>query len=311
MKKPLKRTRYMRPNRREVLWHGTSSIVTPRILTEGFVPAPRHKRWGPETGYRASFYGSYFTNNWMTAYSAAGNAVDTFGGERVIFEVQIELRTALIDEDHLPDGPTFLAHANNRSFILTKDAFEILTEPELKKYGEKFIENGVQDYWRQLEWDLVRTRDNHLRQEAHDALYPFIWNYMYETLWAAANIYDPHDPWHTSREYSERRDETPAVRKARADLILKMRGLVNKWPPEAFNIRNVRIDQPIRFRGANKILNAVRIDEPSEDGQQVSATIDNPYELVALYGCVSENFIEQFYQHITGDRRKIVVVQGA
>ena len=147
--------RAFRPNRREIMWHGTSSVVAKRILTEGFVPEPKKKVWGEDTGYKASFYGTYLTSSWMLAKSAASTAADKLGGNPTVFEVQVELRNALVDEDHMPDAAGALAGGNKLACLNTWMCHEVLD------YSADdivmFVWNGVRDYWGDLVMRFVQV----------------------------------------------------------------------------------------------------------------------------------------------------------
>lgn len=289
--------RSFRRNRPETMWHGTSSVLAPRILTEGFVPDPKKKRWSEDEGYRASLFGTYFTNNWMTAKAAAGNAVDKFGGNPVIFEVVIELRSGLIDEDHLPRADMVLARANNLAFLGSRMMNDIIRYDRGHDVAD-FVEKGVGEYWRAL-----KPHANSIDPRAYNAITPRIREYLTATFVAAAET-KSGGGW-GGAEYMEGKHFTPRVMAARESLLLGLRGLLNDVPAERFqrDIRNVRIDRPVRFKGANRIVGAVEIIYPTDtEGRWTSSEPDNPFRLHVLYGKMTPEWLENFDKHIGGHR---------
>ena len=285
--------RYRR-NRPEVMWHGTSSVLARRTISEGFIPSPRRKRWSE--GYMESFPGTYLTSNWMTAYSAAGNAVDKFGGNRVIFKVIAELRTTLPDEDHLPQAAHALARANKLAMLGPYLAERIVSDP---KYAEGFVENGVDEYLADMD---MRFQSKRMDARHRRMLRPYIRRYLWATLQAAADLQTTMK-YDAPYEYGESRHETPRVRAARALLIDRLRGISNYIPHDDFmvGLHNVRIDRPVRFRGANRILSAVEIVQPRKIHPYRSASSpENPYVLIPLMGTIPKDFLDAFNRHIGG-----------
>jgi len=293
-----------RPNRRETMWHGTASTLAPRILTEGFVPEPKKKVWSADTGYRASFYGTYFTSNWMLAKSAAVTASDKLGGNPVVFEVKLELRNTLIDEDHMPNADAALAAGNKLACLNTWMCREVLD------YGADdvvmFVWNGVRAYWEDLTQRFIqvygRYPESMVDERFRKAVEGAIVEYLTATLHAGAAAYEKR---YSSEDYNEGRNETVWVRKSKANLIERLRGLADRIPGDEFrgSIHNVRLDQPVRFKGANRILSAVEIIYPrNELGQWQSSTPEKPYRLRVLYGAMSPEWLENFDRHIGGDR---------
>lgn len=85
-------------------YHGTSSKNLRTILKEGIIPFPKETVYDKEErggGFSTTktFGGAYFVRDWMYAYSAAGKAVEKFGGNRLIVEAIIEDQ----NQDVLPD----------------------------------------------------------------------------------------------------------------------------------------------------------------------------------------------------------------
>lgn len=254
---------------RENFYHGTSSVLAKKILKEGFVPDPKQKIWDSEKGSLESYYGTYLTKNLMTAISSAWKTKEKFGGDRVIFEVQVETRTGLFDEDELPHIEPYIANS-------------------LKLIINRYLAN-----------DIVENR-NHYKKNIDDAVKMWISNLMrfmklpYEVpiqRWDRLKPYAEELAWQSIFNiamYDENSNkETPGFRKAKADLIKAIGGLAaSRQNVEA--VTNIRIAEPITFRGSNKIIAAILlkgIDDP---------TANRIVHLIPLYGSVSKDFIDQF-----------------
>jgi hypothetical protein len=89
-----------------VMYHGTSSKFLRSIMVNGIVPKPKQKTWetdpnrgGQET--RVSLTGSYWASNFLTASSAAHNAMLKFGGKKIYVIAQINEQSNLADEDSI------------------------------------------------------------------------------------------------------------------------------------------------------------------------------------------------------------------
>jgi len=91
-----------------LMWHGTTTKFLRSIKKQGFVPTPKNKVWAddPDSQHspqrtRASLKGTYFTTNFMTAVSSAGNAKRKFGGDYLIVAARIQPRSGAADEDSI------------------------------------------------------------------------------------------------------------------------------------------------------------------------------------------------------------------
>lgn len=273
---------------KQQLWHGTSLSAAKKILSAGFIPIPKQKVWGDPGEWLASYPGTYFTFNWMTAYSAAGDASRKYGGSRVIFMVQVETRTALPDEDNLPPIEGALSEGGRFAYLNSKLMKDILSSP---KYLDEFIEKGLTEYKKDI-FRFYAFVDAHYWQ----SLYPLLREYALKTIQTAAAL--QKGEW-DSKEYNERRNGTPEIRKIRERILQKMRGFpAHTRQGEEYHM-HTRLDTSISFRGANKIINAVEIVLPQN---QASSTEDNPYVLRPLYGGVPDSFLKEFDKHIGGHR---------
>ena len=266
---------------KELMWHGTSSKLARKILSSGFVPDPKKKVWSQDKGHLESYYGTYFTHNWMTAYSSAGTAYRKLGGNRVIFGVQIETRTTLPDEDNIPTADGALARAaGNVPYLNSKLAKSYLSSPSEAK---KWFNKAEKEYRKFLEM-FTSKMDN----RAWKAILPFVRKYLRIVAKAAAE--SQKGPW-SSVDYSESRYPSKEIRQARSKLMSKLRSMATKVRPKEKFHMNVRVDKPVTFRGANKIISAVEIV-----GKE-----DEPTELRVVYGKMLPKFIAEYKKNVGGE----------
>lgn len=109
MKKNQKRKALSEASKQQpvIAYHGTSSKFLNSILNHGVAPSPGEKVWQDDSAAssshfsRASLEGSYWTENFMTAMSAASNATRKFPGQRMIVVAQISKKSAFADEDSI------------------------------------------------------------------------------------------------------------------------------------------------------------------------------------------------------------------
>ncbi len=88
-----------------IMFHGTSTPGWEGIRKYGLDPNPSQKTWDddPDASFnapsRASYGGTYFTQNIITATGSAWRTAKKTGGERVLIAVSVNPRTMLADED--------------------------------------------------------------------------------------------------------------------------------------------------------------------------------------------------------------------
>lgn len=301
-------TRFARRNRPETMWHGTCTPLALEILASGgFVPEPPRKRWDASTGHMASYRGTYFTNNWMMAWAAAGNATDKFGGEKVMFQTVIELERALPDEDHLPEEAHALAHSMGLSFVTSRYAHELLHETRPETLQE-VLNAAAEAYLADLEQRFInrygRYPDLKLSPRVRAELSCPVFRLMKATLKAIARLYIPSSFY--GKEY-RRPDETPEVRSARDEVAVALRGLLDEIPVDEWHdIFNARVDQPVGMQGLHRIVSAVEVTCPKEIGQDgierwTSSTPENPFVIKPLLGTVTREFLSEFEKHVGGE----------
>ena len=90
-----------------ILYHGTSTINLPTILSRGLYWNPKRRVWGEDEEAFfdvASYPGTYLASDVRRAFFAAERAVEVFGGGKALVAVQVETRTPqlVLDEDDLP-----------------------------------------------------------------------------------------------------------------------------------------------------------------------------------------------------------------
>jgi len=287
---------------RKRVWHGTSSRAARRILREGFVVNPQTKVWDQkEYIWKGSYSGTYLTFNWFTAYSSANRAVEKSGGTPVIFEVQVETKTALPDEDNLPMPHDALAPSLKLVELTNYWVLELNKNPRVVK---KIIRRAADHFRATLDYRATGRGDGiHKTKFAKSfsdkrwkALRPHVTNYLWE-YWrervAHATRYPPHSAG--EREFSKEQHFTSLLRRMLANLIKKMRWFVKVQEVKGdTGFLNLRIDAPITFRGSNKILSAVELLR--DDYSEREAKFDQRYPTILrqIYGKMSPEFVKQY-----------------
>lgn len=90
--------------RRILMFHGTSDVLLPSIMTNGLLPDPPRRLsalMATGTGHTASFPGSYFTTRPSLADSYAKQAAKDFGGNGVVLACSLILGELVPDEDEI------------------------------------------------------------------------------------------------------------------------------------------------------------------------------------------------------------------
>lgn len=90
-----------------IMYHGTSTKFLRSILKNGVLPSSKEKVWAddPDANIdsfsRASIGGSYWTSNLLTAKSSSRNATRKFDGNSLIVVAQIAESSSFADEDSI------------------------------------------------------------------------------------------------------------------------------------------------------------------------------------------------------------------
>jgi hypothetical protein len=279
---------------KELYYHGTSTVFAKRILSEGFVPNPKRKVWNPERGRLASYDGTYFSKNFGTASSSAQNAAIKFNGRKCVFEVQLETRTGLMDEDNLPSMMNALTRASGGFYILEhlygnvtdkyrshergrEENDEWLASSKAGEVATKAAELAAQEFIDDELREEIKPLADRYTKGLRDAAYRWAWAMLH----AAADGHEVHR--HGSAD-------TPDIRAAKND-FMRAAGNVAKQR-ESFMGNNARITTPVAFRGANRILAAV-VEPQRHDPIEQGRDYKDPKPVYVVYGNPSGNFISK------------------
>jgi len=269
----------LKTSEKATYFHGTCSKFSKKILKKGFIPNPKEKMWA--NGRLESFTGTYLTTNFMTAYSAAGNAMRKFGDNRVIFEVQVETKEGIMDEDELPGMFQFLQRACGH--LLPQGFVKRMFKKE--EYSEKEVNDDyvvpAAKLWLESFLKRRKKEKQEMSKELKEKLIQALGVYALATLKDIAEHGDESETG--SKEIAE-------LRKAKEKVLSILKGeLAKRDIFDTFGNNNIRIPDPITFKGANKILSAIEIKEFEE----------KPSILVPLYGEPSSTFLKGYEGHIT------------
>lgn len=270
--------------KRGLFYHGTSSVFAKRILSEGFVPDPKRKIWDPETGSAESYTGTYFSAYPHTAGRYAGGATRKFGGFEVIFEVQLETKTGVFDEDEV--APIALAvimtvaERRKGDYLTQATADRILNDKrELASVVEtavmKWIGTGEEQSPRMQPFAYL-----YRKRYGETPIHPKYWDAVYGAAKKAvvAFLEDVRDTGSTD-------GGGPRHRKAETALF-KAINLSRYGPQQKGGPFNIRMTEPVGFRGANKIVAAIgdRWELTPGDGRRRTVNI--------LYGKPSQALLK-------------------
>jgi len=248
------KTRYQIMAAREIMWHGTSYKNAIKILKTGFVPNPGTRGFSGHKSADRVYDGSYFTRDFNYAVLAGDECQSEQGGDDiVIFQVQLETRTGLPDEDEIPQ----LTYSNRQKKQMQ----------EQTPNAEKIKDRVIKDWFRTLK-SWISLNDTQKK-----SLHPYV------NKWLEGGL-----------------ESKEAEKKAYLVLTTKMRGFVAR----SSSAINIRMDQPVGFSGANKILAAVRLhrlldktnDIPWEKKTQEQRLANT--KLIPLYGYVDELFKQKW-----------------
>jgi hypothetical protein len=287
-----------------IFYHGTTSNFLREILKKGFTPNPKKKIWNQESGGLESYLGTYFSRNWFTAYAAAGDATRKLGGSRIVFEVQLETRTGLADEDEIPkiqgplnvvrqvrvdvDHAASIVHSFDKQsipsdhWIVPKNFMKEVGIPVARKWIEEFQERRKVKLSRQEQKKLIRPLIEYLKQ----VLYMMI-----ET-----KMDDPETFNQSNAEF----------RKAKDSVITALGPkMFRAGMSDGFGTANIRILQPVTFKGANRVIAAVEIQEekytdPNDLDKEGKPRIKLMDILIPRYGKISDDFLRVYKERVGG-----------
>jgi len=287
---------------KELYFHGTSSNLAKNILSQGFTPDPKQKVWSQDKGHLASFVGSYFTQNVVTAISSASGAVKKFGGDCAIFFVQLETRTGLYDEDDITDVSYQVSQAYkdtvSRNNFVPSIARGLLKSDKYKSVVDLAITKWVSYY---NKYDRGEYQQK-LAGPALSRLEPLLRKWIETYILELSKVKDDFD----SERFSAYPNANPAMRKAVNNVMNAMRGEVSRREkkPDSLHLGglNIRIDSPIGFRGSNRILGLVTY--PSDFRKDYNND-DDYVPFTVHYGEVPKKFLAA-WENRMGYRYKLI-----
>lgn len=290
----------------QLMYHGTSSKNLRSILKQGLIPDPKKRVWQDDPNAastytqitRRSLKGVYLASNYSTASSASLTAAQKSKSERLIVVAQVQPRSGFADEDDISFGAKRAIkaamfdprHVGSEEFWplewvkYTLDPSSV--KPVIKEFGVKLK--------KELKRSLPEVKRVPLAPKAVEDLF---WGLLEQVVagWYKRNKGLPYgtDRYINSGSRSnitrkqERgyydllrvRIERLSVRKgedryldAMSKLTRQLKGLAVPREGDAdIRGRNVRMLDPINYRGQNKILSVFEIrDTQDQEGHTVS-----------------------------------------
>jgi hypothetical protein len=267
---------------KELFWHGTSSNRLKSILSQGFNPTIKDelKQYGKHAGSIASFEGTYFSKNALTASSNATTVARYENAYEAVIEVVLETRSVLYDEDSLPLIEDVLDTACYKHLGRSFDQYT--ASSLLRDAGSELLSDVIDsavEEWRRRVALWGEEKDKRRLDPLNSLL----------KEWASLVI-----DFYSERGRSLRRNEPEAIRKVRGRVYSKLRGIPAYYRQGDFSYK-VRATQPVGFSGANRIVAAYIIIPP----KIVRGELLTTSHIILVYGeKVSEEFLAQFEERI-------------
>ncbi len=262
----------------ELMYHGTSDTLAPKILSEGLVPG-RGLVWDEERAKgdshsKESYGGIYLTNNFMTAWGAARTATEQFGGDRLMTISQVELRSDsfLQDEDQQNDprgafNRVMGVNANDYFYMqwAANDFYN------LEQITEKYLDEISSTQYPYPKAGTPTPGFEDPRQR--EVLKPYVTEFIKAAVMReiAIAVEQENKSQFPSLKYQypqffdmQLSEAEASYRQAAIALMKKTRFMTN-------NIKNfmhnVRAMEPISFRGRNKVVLIAKIHESTYDSE--------------------------------------------
>ena len=233
-----------------LMYHGTSSAFLRTILKKGLDPNSKQKVWDAEKHRAdlATMGGVYFAKEYMIARGAATTASQTFKGDPILVGAIIQSRTGTVDEDILPTGRRICKIGARDLFA--EEAHRILYGKQQKSGWRPTIRKWIDAYIHDLKMYYKNVPERRLNR-----VRPLVHKYIMAYLKHLAAQYKKGDrygeDWAFSKELT-----TPELRKIRGQILKALPGT------DFSGIGgNVRILDPVTYRGANRILFILRFKE--------------------------------------------------
>lgn len=283
--------------KREIFWHGTHIKALRKILKTGLDHKEKRQRvWGEETNGLESYPGNYFTQRLSTALVNATGATQKFGGPSCLIEVQLETRTALHDEDNMQEMKVSLKYAYSKEYPginLDKYSAEGLMNlgPDAVK---RVLDSAVGEWVNDCLFNPEAPNPHPTVPKALERLYPILYRWaevsLEQTVMYGGSFLDNY------------RNESPEYRELEDKVIMALRGSPARRKKDIFS-RNVRVDDPVTFSGANKILSAIVF--PFKFSRAYATLSDDIMDderdgIFVLYGNPSNEFYEAYSKYNEG-----------
>lgn len=264
------------------MFHGTSSVFLPTILSNGLIPNPKKKKWDVDpnislgTQSRVSLPGSYWTSNLLTATSSALNTTEKFGGETIVVIAQIQTRSAMADEDNVTHSLRWEYDSAFGGIYSDKPGLVASVYYDSRDYYEQAKQKFINQVHNELSGDNEKKPiPEKLLGQTFDAL----------TLRIIAHgIKDAGNDryWNPVNRVTNKPDNTPTVPETEQNLLNikdKLTRYYRESTEDASAFRHtLRITEPVTYRGANRITHIVEIpDGYFKDGKYIQPPLISHY----------------------------------
>lgn len=308
----------------QIMYHGTSIDNLSTILSQG-LNTHHAKTWTPERGHRdrmesiESFDGVYFTTNFMTAKAAARNATqESNSNGYVMVMANLELRTPniLLDEDQIRSP----LNAISQSMGLNLATDSVIHFAHWIKDGFPNIDVAAKAYLRQWLYSMKYSRqesDQNLNQES-ERLYLYYQGYIKNYIMAYAEFivamnFESLEKSTWGNRYKYEFPQFVGISRSQAEAKLRQtKDILSRKTTSFTNTvdsfsHNVRVTDPVTFRGKNKIVLVGKFNEPFDTDRKYSTTGTIYYmtDQMAL-----NNLVSQITERVGGGI-KIINQQGS
>ena len=244
-----------------IVYHGTSPRNFRSIMSQGLIPEPKKRAWATDNNTsfsgssRQSLSGVYVSSNLLTATGAASNGSNGLKDGKLIVIAEIQPKTSYLDEDDL----------NRFSYI--SDSEEVIAglygalnsnhpnDEFVKQQYDKFKDNFYKKY-QNLHPNLMRRLET------------LLWDYFIKAVTRKAAYLDDWK-FRKTKDYVDNLQK-PDKAKAEADMLRAKEALTktlkNYSRLEDNYLQAMRVMQPIKFNGPNRILGIVYEPDTRKDG---------------------------------------------
>lgn len=159
---------------RKIMYHGTSSKLLSRIMSEGLIPSPKKRSWGsdPDSSFdnpsRISYGGIYVTTNLLTAQSAGFRTAQSTKGNTLIVCMDIHPYSLIDDEDNV----TFTVKSLTIPGLLTTEfTLSQVYATWVVLQDKEFIKNIDKHYIDEQKQYLLKIKDNYVETTLKRLMY--------------------------------------------------------------------------------------------------------------------------------------------